>query len=257
MRAICLASSSSGNAYVLIFGEGSEAQYLLIECGLPIRELRIRMLANNLKLSQMQACLVTHGHNDHAISIQDIVGMGINTYSSIDTFITHNVGGQFAKELKANEYAAILPDVTVLPFPVEHDAPGSLGFAIENNRTNERVLFVNDCKYYTINLYGMKFDYVFMECNHMPNQVHIVLDNAIKSNDFQNVVRYKRLVNSHMSLSGTNKALSKLDLKTVRAVFLMHLSDGYSNEYTMKADVAQANSLYNRVFVCGKQGGIK
>ena len=69
------------------------------------------------------------------------------------------------------------------------------------------------------------------------------------------LAQHERNLNSHCSLNGTIKGLEKLNLKNCKAIFLMHLSDRYANEYKMKNEVQ--NRFHIRTFVCKKDGGIK
>ena len=86
LDAYCLGSSSSGNAYIfkLSDGEGFEEQ-ILVECGLPYKELIRRAVGQGLRLSETQACLVTHMHNDHAYAIRE-VGSLCPVFTSLSTF---------------------------------------------------------------------------------------------------------------------------------------------------------------------------
>ena len=55
MQIEVLGSSSAGNAYIISDGESS----LLLECGLPIRELQLK---SNFRIAQMSGCLISHLH---------------------------------------------------------------------------------------------------------------------------------------------------------------------------------------------------
>ena len=50
-----LGSSSAGNAYIVSDGDSS----LLLECGLPIKELQIK---SNFRIAYMSGCLISHLH---------------------------------------------------------------------------------------------------------------------------------------------------------------------------------------------------
>ena len=55
MQIEVLGSSSSGNAYIVSDGNTS----LLLECGLPIREMQIK---SNFRVAHADACLISHLH---------------------------------------------------------------------------------------------------------------------------------------------------------------------------------------------------
>lgn len=55
MQIEVLGSSSAGNAYIINDGKTS----LLLECGLPLRELQIK---SDFRIAQMAGCLISHLH---------------------------------------------------------------------------------------------------------------------------------------------------------------------------------------------------
>lgn len=59
MKFTSIASSSRGNAYILEFGD---AQPLLLEAGLPVRELRNKLREHDKMLTGLAGCLISHEH---------------------------------------------------------------------------------------------------------------------------------------------------------------------------------------------------
>ena len=55
MQIEVLGSSSAGNAYLI----SDEKTSLLLECGLPIRDMQIK---SDFKIAQVDACLLSHLH---------------------------------------------------------------------------------------------------------------------------------------------------------------------------------------------------
>lgn len=55
MQIEVLGSSSAGNAYII--GDGHTS--LLLECGLPFREMQIK---SNFTVANVDACLISHLH---------------------------------------------------------------------------------------------------------------------------------------------------------------------------------------------------
>ena len=149
----------------------------------------------------------------------------------------------------------VAPSLFIYAFEVEHDIEESVGFVIYCQATNERVLFINDCKYTKADLSTFEFDYIFIECNHTAKIVYTLYNKAIKENDVAMIKRYNRLINAHMSERGTIKTLEKLNLSKCKAIFLMHLSDGHANEYEIKNIIKKEFEI--PTFVCQKNGGIK
>ena len=75
-----LGSSSEGNAYIVSDG----ATTLLLECGLPFEELKIK---TNFFDPMPDACLISHSHGDHAKSVKDVMRYGIPCYMSWQTYV--------------------------------------------------------------------------------------------------------------------------------------------------------------------------
>lgn len=262
MKATCLASSSAGNCYILELRNGGRTTPILVECGLPWREIISGMTKSGISVGDIQACLVTHYHGDHSKSIKEVAKAGITVFTHRETI---NHCGASATALEEMKPTKIADGVWVLAFPVKHDAEGSLGFIIKT--CDETILFVNDCKMWEANLSGFKPDYVFIECNYWEKQVYAQINElhkALGDHSLQGhervefkvkIKQLERNVNAHMSLAGCIRSLKKLDLSRCIAIFLMHMSDGNANEYEMKTAVESATGV--RTLVCKKKGGIK
>ena len=240
MEIICLASSSAGNAYLI----RNERRTLLIECGLAFRELREKLLDRKLVgapilLSNIAACLVTHKHGDHARCAKNVAQY---TYvvASRETLEGADVP-RYAKRYPVQAWQIIdsFPPFRITPFPVEHDCEGAFGFIIEDTETDEKLLFVNDTEFLEWDFSKHRFTHIMIECNH---------DDSVVNNG--NVVR---VANSHMNVSTTLETLAKLDLEAVEGIWLMHLSDGSSNEGEMLKAVHDATG--KTVYACQKDGG--
>ena len=243
MNIKCLASSSYGNCYLVEFRSAS----ILIEAGLPIKEIKQKLLLDCKKsLNNIDAVLVTHDHKDHSKAVNDLKKLGKRVY-----------GNKYIADpeycLESLKMTCIAKDTYVFPFEVEHDAPDSLGFIIKSG--DEFMLFINDCKYIKFDLTNYAFDVVMIECNYSTKLLHVLIDKANKENDKVMKFRYKRLLESHMSSTACLRFLKSLDLSHCNAVFLMHLSDGHSNEVEFKEKFTK--ELNKKVYICQKYGGFK
>lgn len=252
VQAICLGSSSNGNCFVLTFKNNNYTRSIMVECGFSLKEIMLRMIGYGLTLNDIECCLVTHGHQDHCKGMQELEKRQIPIFATKTTLgctKTHYHDILLEKDI------CVAPGIFIYAFGVEHDIEESVGFIIYCSETNERVLFINDCKYTKADLSQFEFDYVFIECNHTAKIVYTLYNKAVKEQDVAMIKRYNRLINAHMSERGTIKTLEKLNLKNCKAIFLMHLSDGHANEYQMKNEI---NELFKiPTFVCQKNMGIK
>lgn len=255
MKVSCLASSSAGNCYILELTVKGNPTYIMVECGLPYSKILQRCNENQILLNQVECCLVTHAHKDHCIAAKDLTRKGIEICATKDTLSLINVKG---KELVIDKPNKITTGVYVLPFEVEHDIVGAVGFVIKTE--DETIIFVNDHKRWTKSLANFRPDFVFIECNYDHKVVYAQLYELEKkefktSEDLLKIHQHERNLNAHCSLKGTIKGLSKLNLENCKAIFLMHLSDRYANEYRMKNEVQKATGIMT--YVAGKNGGIK
>lgn len=255
LDAYCLGSSSSGNAYIfkLSDNEGFEEQ-ILVECGLPYKELIRRAVGQGLRLSETQACLITHMHNDHAYAIREVASL-CPVFTSLSTFNAKRILPPHSScILKDWQMTYITPHIKVLPFKVEHDCDEPFGFIIKG--FEETILFVNDSKAVTYDLSDFKFTYCFVECNYEDKFVHIEYNNALKSGNRLEINRYNRIMNSHMGLYGTKKLLKSLDLNNCKGIFLMHLSDMNAREREMKKQIGLLFPAIP-IYCCRKLGGFQ
>lgn len=255
LEAFCLGSSSAGNAYVFQFSDGTGfKEQILVECGLLFRELIRRAVNQGLKLSETQACLITHMHNDHATALLQVQSI-CPVYTSLSTFRSKGIEHpEHSCILKDWNVSWITPHIKVLPFLVEHDCKEPFGFVIKG--FGETVLFVNDSKAVRYDLSQFKFTYCFVECNYEDQFVHIEYNQALKSGNKLGIKQYNRILNSHMGLYGTKKLLGSLDLSECKSIFLMHLSDKNAREKEMKK---QIGSMFPSIpiYVCKKLGGFQ
>lgn len=238
-----LASSSSGNCYYVKFENSAS---LLLDAGISVSDIKSKLFDRNLSLSKVDAVLITHDHKDHSKAAKQLA-----TREHLKVFGNSLVcsKNELLEPLKSKWLTS---KIQVIPFNVEHDAEDSLGYVIQAG--NERLLFVNDCKYFKADIYSIPFDYVMIECNYSAKIVHTLHTQASKENDHLMIKRYERLLNSHMSDSNCLKILKKMDLSHCKAVFLMHLSDGHSNEFEFKNTFQK--ELKIPVYICKKNGGV-
>lgn len=257
MKVKCLGSSSMGNCYLMQFSnEQGYKQTIMIEAGYSWSEIIKKLIVNDAAemFYNTNACLVTHGHSDHAKGIKQATFNGLDVYATRETHEQHGTLPR-GKIIKDQDMTCIAPELYVYSFKVEHDYPNSLGFIIKCKATDETVLFINDCKYYKQDLSAFKFDYVFMECNYEDKYTYTIYNKAKKEGDKIRMAQYERVIDSHMALTTTKKNLQKLDLSKTKAIFLMHLSDRNANEYKMKNEIQKLTG--KTTLVCQRNGGIK
>jgi phosphoribosyl 1,2-cyclic phosphodiesterase len=232
-----LASGSSGNAYLVQSDAHGGTAPLLIECGLPLKNLRAKILENNASIFGLAGCIVSHAHKDHSRAIHDLLRAGINCYSSWEA-------GEQMGISKHHRYIALFPDTSraigrwfVKPFWLKHDSP-CMGFFIGDihGQGKETLLFIPDTCYVRHKFQGINI--LAVECNH----VEEILSDNILSGKTSKVVG-RRIRRNHMSLETLIAMLRANDLSQCRAIHLLHLSNANSDEQRMIQAVQEATGV--------------
>lgn len=222
-------SSSAGNLYTVTDGTST----IMLECGVRITKIR---QALNQKLSSIEACLVTHSHGDHAKAARDVISAGVDLYCSAGTAAALCITGHRIHIIEALKQFRV-GHWTVLPFDVEHDAEEPLGFLIINGE--DKLLFAADTAYIRHRFAGLNL--IALECNY---------SKATMAPDIPLAHRL-RVMRSHMSLDTVLAFLAANDLRGVRAIHLLHLSDDNSDETLFKNRVQAATGI--PVYVAKKE----
>lgn len=235
---LCLGSGSSGNCYLL--GKGNE--YIMVECGLPFKTIVSKLSDQNILLNQIKACVISHSHKDHSLSMEDIEALKIPVFAP---FVADSPLG-IDKPLKLTEWAK------VRAFTVDHDVD-CYGFAFLTS-DKESILFVTDTRYLESPYFKYKYNYIMIECNHIRKQLEAIMDKALLEGNAGKVFKFKRQASYHLSLAGVKKILNSMDLSQTKAILLMHLSKDCCNDDLIKKEIA---AKYQKpTFVCYRQGGI-
>ena len=232
MRLQSIASSSSGNAYVVSDGKTR----ILIECGLSYKKLQ-KALGGSLM--GIDGCLLSHDHGDHSKSITDLLSRGYKCYMSEGT--ADALGVDSAIIVEHMEQFSI-GTMDVVPFDTFHDCQEPLGFLIKSRVDGDILVFATD----TVNL-RYKFpglNILAIEANYDKQ----ILDRSVK---LPEKVR-KRITNSHMDIDTLCDYLLNLDLSDCREIYLLHLSDSHSHEARFVSKVASVVPDGIRVTACKK-----
>lgn len=141
LRFKSLGSGSSGNATLVETG-GPRPFRLMIDCGLGIKQLQLRLGQAGLAVSDINAVFVTHEHGDHigcarslAVRHKIPVWMSRGTYAAIGE-------PDFAGLLRTacDGHAIALEGLEVMPFTVPHDAREPLQLSCSDGNVKLGVL---------------------------------------------------------------------------------------------------------------------
>ena len=214
-------SSSAANLYTV----KGNASSLMIEAGLRGAAIRAAL---NYQMSSIRAALISHSHLDHSRGCKDIMKAGIDCYMTAETANKLKLSGHRLQIVEPLKQFAI-DEWTILPFPTQHDCPGSVGFLVEC--AGHKLVFITDSFYCRYKFKGLNI--IAIECNWSKE----TLDPGL------NPERKKRLYKSHFNLERVLQFLSANDLSKVREIHLLHLSDGNSDEALFKREVQKATGL--------------
>ena len=232
MRFESLASSSSGNAYVV----SDQDTRILLECGVSHSKLQ---KLSGFKLSEFQACLVSHEHKDHAKSVADLISRGMEVYMSQGTAEALETDGVTLIE---NMEQFNVGSLDIVPFTTFHDAAEPLGFLVKSRVDGDVLAFATDTvnlryKFPGLNILAIEANYdkqILERCERIPEKV-----------------RY-RITNSHMEIDTLCDYLRSLDLSECREIHLLHLSDATSHEGHFINKVARAVPRGIEITACKK-----
>ena len=252
MRFEALASSSAGNAYVV----SDQETRILLECGISHSKLQ---KLSGFKLSEFQACLVTHEHKDHAKSVSDLLSRGMEVYMSQGTAEALfgegdgsprpsatpliNAGGKMdcVTTVESMEQFNV-GSFDIVPFATFHDAREPLGFLVKSRIDGDVLAFATDTvnlryRFPGLSILAIEANYdkaILERCERMPEKV-----------------RY-RITNSHMEIETLCDYLRSLDLSQCREIHLLHLSDATSHEGHFLNKVARAVPRGIEIVACKK-----
>jgi phosphoribosyl 1,2-cyclic phosphodiesterase len=228
MKFTPLASSSRGNCYLV---ESDGAASLLLECGIPIKRIRERL---NFGLSSLAACFVSHGHGDHSKAAPDLLKAGVDVYMPRETAEGMNIENHHRTHAVEHGRREEVDGWTVLPFDLHHDAQ-AVGFLVAAP-DGDKLLFIPDTAFVQNRFQGVGI--IAMECNYIAD----ILSGNIQRGSIPQVVG-RRVRRSHMSLDTVIGFLRANDLSGCREIWLLHLSDGNSNEEIMRKRVQEETGI--------------
>lgn len=132
---ICmLASGSGGNATYVRSGDTS----ILIDAGISLKELARRMAGAGVSPETLDAVIISHGHSDHVNGVQVLCRKyGIPVFANRGTLSEAPAFGGVPRGLACRFTTGARVDVgdlSVVSFPVPHDAAEPVGFVVTDGR---------------------------------------------------------------------------------------------------------------------------
>ena len=238
MKIEVLGTGSSGNCYKVKIGKAT----LLLECGLQYKVIQKKL---NFKISEIDACLVTHEHMDHAKAVKDLMKAGVDCYMTKGTVEALGINGHRLKTFrpfeKARYYSEVLKNLIIVPFEAVHDVAEPVSYFIKTRDDKESIVFVTDTAYLKYKI--PECDVLMIECNY----VKAKLDENVRLGNINTNLR-NRIVKNHLSLESLVEALMAASLDRCKKIYLLHLSDGNSDEKLIKRTIQETTGI--EVVVC-------
>lgn len=236
-----LGSGSSGNCYKVSDGEST----LLLECGLPYKVIQKKM---KFQMHNLDACLVTHEHMDHAKACKDMLKNGIDLYMTngtsqalgLKSHRLHKFNG-IKKDGLISYKAKDIKTFRVLAFETVHDVKEPVGFYIKSFKTRESLVFITDTAYMKYKIPDC--DYLMIECNYVKDRLDYNLEQGFINTSLRN-----RIVKNHLSLETLLEALDMSRLRRLKKIYVLHLSDGNSDEEIIEKCLKAKTGVL--VYVC-------
>lgn len=176
MRFRSLGSGSSGNATVVEAdtGRGSRPSYLLVDCGLGIRQLQTRLARADLGFADIDAIFITHEHADHIGS-----AFAVAATHHIPLWMSRGTHAALLAASRAPDLGSLLHyasdavpfavgDIEVTPFTVPHDAREPLQLTCSDGQSRLGILtdLGHASSHVLEHLQGCNA--LLLECNHDP-----------------------------------------------------------------------------------------
>ena len=188
----CLATGSTGNCYILT---NSAGKHLILDAGIPIAEIKKGL---DFDIENVEACIVTHGHKDHALSVDKLKQMELKVWQP------------YLADQK--RMRTTIGDFKVECFDVPHNGVENRAFLISAD--NITLLYSTDFEYIPYNLSQKQINVMLIELNYQSERIteldehrrHTVLGHAEEQTTIgvmQNTAKYlRKVILCHMSKSG-------------------------------------------------------
>ena len=227
-----IGSGSAGNAYII--GDGKTR--LLLDCGLPLTKIQA---GNGYTVSTLDACLITHSHQDHCKAHKALARLGVDIYTHPDTIGEMRAQGHRYKPTPHRTQFTV-GTFDILPFSLVHDVINT-GWLCSSRETGEKLVYVTDTMYLPYRFQGITHwmieannDLAAMEENVEQGRLHRALKHRIQK--------------SHMSIDTLLGVFQANDMSAAEQIYLLHLSEANSKEEEFLDKVVKATGA--QVIVC-------
>lgn len=218
-----IGSGSSGNAHLI----DDTHTKILLDCGLPWKKIQ---QALDYRTSEIEAILVSHLHADHCKGVKDAMRAGIDCYMTRETAEALGVEGNHRAQMIDPKVQFQVGSWIVLPFPVQHDCPGTVGYLLHSTVSQEKLCYITDSFYSRYTFKGVT--HLLLEINYDMQTLNENVASGIVPVEMKN-----RLLQSHFSLENAVDFLKACDLSKVQQIWIIHSSDTNANRERIKRTI--------------------
>lgn len=212
-----LSSGSKGNATFL----ASKDTHLLIDCGLPYKQLLERLEKANLKAEDIDAILITHEHTDHIRGLEVFCKkhqVPVLCTGTLALHLKNECGLNLNYKIFSKDEPFMYGSIQIDPFTVSHDAvdPVAFVFVIQGLRIGH----CTDLGFVS-SLVAKKLEgchVLLLESNHDVGMVH---------SSSRPIVYKKRVLSrlGHLSNEASSELVEYLYHEGLKRLYLGHLSE--------------------------------
>ena len=214
MRAIILGSGSKGNSTLLI----GKNKKLLIDVGFSYPKIVNDLEAYNYSPSDIDGILITHTHKDHIAGLSTFIKRNHIPVYTNSKMISELLKIVNEDDLIIEEDEFNIDEFYITVIHTSHDAPGSVGFLIQDNDSS--LVYVTDTGYINktyLDKIINKNVYIF-ESNHDINM--------LMTGPYPYILKQRVLSDKgHLSNETAGIYLNKLIGDNTKKVILAHLSE--------------------------------
>lgn len=128
-------SGSSGNSLLLKLGETA----FLVDCGLSPRTIKKALMHHKVAVSDLQAILITHEHDDHVRGLQPLLPQCRAFHATAGTVAALGLSDSVCRPAKPPE-PFVIDSLQVTAIPTSHDAAEPCGFSFFDGQTRVTIL---------------------------------------------------------------------------------------------------------------------
>lgn len=192
-----IGTGSSGNCYLFYNNDIS----FIIDAG-----IRVDMVLKHIPdFNKFVGVFITHEHGDHSKYIKQYTDLGMVVFTTGGTASVLNL--PFYNIIHYGNRVKISDFVSIVPFPVSHNAKEPCGFVIDHY--GDRTLFATDCNKINASIVGVKN--FIIEANHCITLME------------KNELNYQAFTN-HMSIDSAISYINNTKGLQSESVYFIHLS---------------------------------